>query len=41
MCAIKDVISLAADACLKEVEGKNEQDGRAVKTVLLCLSLFF
>ena len=29
---IKDVIWLA-DACLKEVEGKNEQDGRVLKAV--------
>lgn len=29
---IKDVIWLA-DACLKEVEGKNEQDGRVLKVV--------
>ena len=39
--AIKGVIWLAADACLKEVEGKNEQDGRAVKAVFTLLGFVF
>lgn len=38
---IKELIWLAADACLKEVEGKNEQDGRVAKAVFTPLRFVF
>lgn len=39
--SIKTVIWLAAGECLKEEEGKNDQDGRAVKAVYTLLRFVF